>query len=500
MIPEAATHAPALVSLRGLSKSYAGVRALKGVDLDLRRGEIHALCGENGAGKSTLIQMLGGAARPDSGTIEVHGQAVRFASPAAALARGIAVIHQELALVDEMTVAENLALGDEPRFGPWIRRRVMAKSARRKLDELGFAIDPRARLGSLPIGARQQVEIARALRRDVQVLVLDEPTAALSRAEAERLFEVLRDLRTRGIAVLYVSHHLDEVFALADRITVLRDGSKVGSWPASETTLSEVVAHMVGEAVDVRDRPARRATGDARLKISGLSAGSLRGLDLEVAPGEVVGLTGLAGAGHEELSSILFGAVRPTAGEIVWDGEPFRPKHPAEAARRGVAMVPADRRGQGLIPSQGVLENLTLASYADLSRGGWLRRRAQKAMAREWCDRFEVASSGLSQKVLTLSGGNQQKVLLARWAARNPELFILNEPTRGIDVKTRESIHRWIDGLAEAGRCVLLITSDAQEMARLADRCVVLRGGKVAKVLEPPAITEHAVVAAVVEG
>lgn len=499
MSPEDAP-ALALVSLRGLSKSYAGVRALKAVDLDLRRGEIHALCGENGAGKSTLIQMLGGAARPDAGTIEVHGQAVRFASPAAALARGIAVIHQELALVDELTVAENLALGDEPRIGPWIRRRAMVKAARKKLDELGFAIDPRARAGSLPIGARQQVEIARALRRDVRALVLDEPTAALSRAEAERLFEVLRDLRSRGIAVLYVSHHLDEVFALADRITVLRDGSKVGSWPASETTLPEVVAHMVGEAVDVRDRPARRATGEARLRIAGLSGGSLRGLDLEVAPGEVVGLTGLAGAGHEDLSSILFGAARPTAGEILWDGEPFRPRHPAEAARRGVAMVPADRRGRGLIPSQGVLENLTLASYADLARRGWIRRRAQKSLARAWCERFEVASSGLSQKVLTLSGGNQQKVLLARWAARNPELFILNEPTRGIDVKTRESIHRWIDGLAEAGRCVLLVTSDAQEMARLADRCIVLRGGKVAKVLEPPAISEHAVVAAVVEG
>ena len=502
MIPEAdgLAHAPALVSLERLSKAFAGVRALKSVDLDLRRGEIHALCGENGAGKSTLIQMLGGASRPDSGSIQVQGRPVRLAGPAAALELGIAVIHQELALVDAMTVAENLALGAEPRFGPWIRRRAMVAAARRKLDELGFALDPRARVGSLPIGARQQVEIARALSRDVRVLILDEPTAALSRAEADRLFEVLRDLRRRGIAILYVSHHLDEVFALADRITVLRDGAKVGSWPASDTSLPEVVAHMVGEAVDVRDRPARRASGVPRLKVSGLAGASLRGLDLEVAPGEVVGLTGLAGAGHEELAAILFGAARPSAGTITWDGEPFRPRHPAEAARRGVAMVPADRRGAGLIPSQGILENLTLASYSELSRGGWLRRGAQKAMAREWCRRFEVASAGLSQKVLTLSGGNQQKVLLARWAARNPDLFILNEPTRGIDVKTREAIHRWIDELAESGRCVLLVSSDAQEMARLADRCVIVRAGEVARILEPPSITEHAVVAAVVEG
>lgn len=293
---------------------------------------------------------------------------------------------------------------------------------------------------------------------------------------------------------------MDEVFALADRITVLRDGARIGSWPASETTLDEVVAHMVGQAVDVRDRPARRAGGPAKLRIEGLAGGSLRGLDLEVAPGEVVGLTGLAGAGHEDLAALLFGVARPTAGRVFWDGRPFRPRHPAEAARSGVAMVPADRRGQGLIPSQGVLENLTLASYADLARGGWIRRGAQKALARAWTERFEVASSGLSQKVLTLSGGNQQKVLLARWAARDPDLFILNEPTRGIDVKTREAIHRWIDGLAEAGRCVLLISSDAQEMTRLADRCLILRGGEVARTLEPPAISEHAVVAAVVEG
>jgi ABC-type sugar transport system ATPase subunit len=498
MSPEAA--AAVLVALSGLSKSFSGARALKGVDLDLRGGEIHALCGENGAGKSTLIQVLGGALRPDAGTIAIDGRPVRFAGPAGALARGIAVIHQELAVIDAMTVAENLALGDEPRTGPWLRRGAMVESARKKLGELGFAIDPKARVGSLPIGARQQVEIARALGRDARVLVLDEPTAALSRAEAERLFEILRDLRARGIAILYVSHHLDEVFALADRITVLRDGAKVGSWPASETTLPEVVAHMVGATVDVRDRPARRAADAARLKVRGLAGGSLRGLDLEVAPGEVVGLTGLAGAGHEDLAAFLFGAARPTAGEVVWNGEPFRPRHPAEAARRGVAMVPADRRGQGLIPSQGVLENLTLASHGDLAIAGWLPRGALKALARAWRERFEVASAGLSQGVLTLSGGNQQKVLLARWAARNPDLFILNEPTRGIDVKTREAIHRWIDGLADSGRCVILITSDAQEMARLADRCLILRGGKVARILEPPEITERAVVAAVVEG
>ena len=491
---------PRRVSLNGLTRSFSGVRALKGVDLELRGGEIHALCGENGAGKSTLIQILGGSVRPDSGTILVDGRPVRFPNPAASIAEGIAIIHQELSLVDPFSVAENLALGSEPRRGPWIDRRAMVREARRRLDELGFAIDPEARAGSLAVGQRQQVEIAKALGRDVRVLVLDEPTAALSRAETDRLFAVLRDLRARGIAILYVSHHLEEVFAISDRITVLRDGSRVGSWPVGELTLGEVVAHMVGEAVDVRDRPARRPAGEPSLRVAGLEGDTLRGLDLAVAPGEVVGLTGLAGSGHEELASILFGASSAAGGEVFWKGRPFRPRHPAEAARLGVAMVPGDRRGRGLIPTQGILENLTIASYPELSRWGFLRERPRRELAQAWCRTFEVASAGLSQRVLTLSGGNQQKVLLARWAARQPDLFILNEPTHGIDVKTREAIHRWIDELADSGRSVLLVTSDTQEMIRLADRCLVLREGRVAKVLEPPALTEHALVAAMVEG
>ncbi|WP_068412188.1 sugar ABC transporter ATP-binding protein [Planctomyces sp. SH-PL62] len=488
------------MALNGLTRSFSGVRALKGVDLELRGGEIHALCGENGAGKSTLIQILGGVIRPDSGSIVVEGRPARFSNPAAAIAEGIAIIYQELSLVDEFTVAENLALGAEPRVGPWIDRRAMVREARRRLDELGFALDPKARVGSLTIGQRQQVEIAKALGRDVRVLVLDEPTAALSRAETERLFVVLRELRDRGIAVLYVSHHLEEVFAISDRITVLRDGSRAGTWRASEVTLGEVVAHMVGEAVDVRERSPRRPAGEPRLRVTGAVGKTLRGLDVTVAPGEVVGLTGLAGAGHEELASILFGTSRPTAGEVVWQGRPFRPRHPVEAARRGIAMVPADRRGEGLISTQGILENLTIASYPDLARWGWINGRRRRELAETWRRKFEVAASRLSQPVLTLSGGNQQKVLLARWAARSPELFILNEPTRGIDVKTREAIHRWIDELADSGRSVLLITADTQEMIRLADRCLVLRAGKVAKVLGPPALTEHAVVAAMVEG
>jgi ABC-type sugar transport system ATPase subunit len=252
--------------------------------------------------------------------------------------------------------------------------------------------------------------------------------------------------------------------------------------------------------VDVRERAPRKPSGQPALRILGATGTTLRGVDLTVTPGEVVGLTGLSGAGHEELASALFGAARLTAGEIVWKGRPFRPRHPIEASERGVAMVPSDRRRQGLVPTQGITENVAIASYPALARWGWISGRRRRELAERWCKAFEVAATGLSQPVLTLSGGNQQKVLLARWAARDPELLILNEPTRGIDVKTREAIHRWIDEQADAGRCILLVSSDTQELTRLADRCVVLRAGRVARRLEPPDLTEHAIIAAMVEG
>jgi ABC-type sugar transport system ATPase subunit len=490
---------PFRVVASGISKRFSAVIALDQVDLELHGGQIHALCGENGAGKSTLIQILAGAGRPDSGRIEVGGKEVRFRDPADALSRGIGVIYQELNLVEPFSVAENLALGHEPSFGPWIDRRLLDCRAGDVLANLGFDLDPRASVAGLTIGQRQQVEIAKALGRQVRVLVLDEPTATLSRAEADRLFQILRELRARGLAVLYVSHHLEEVFAIADRITILRDGRRVGTWATSELTLTEVVAEMVGEAVDVRSSPARRIVAPPLLRVSGARGQTLRGVDLEVRPGEVVGLTGLAGSGHEELSAALFGAQPLAAGSITWRGLVFRPRHPNEARAQGIAYVPPDRRRQGLVPPLGIVENLTLASLHALASWGWIKRGARRRLAETWCRRFEVDESRLRQRVTMLSGGNQQKVLLARWAALEPELFILAEPTRGIDVKTREAIHRWIEELAGAGRCVLLVSSDTQELIRLADRCLVFRSGRITRQLAPPNLDEHTLIAAMME-
>jgi ABC-type sugar transport system ATPase subunit len=491
---------PHRVVLSGVSKRFSSIRALDRVDLDLSGGEIHALCGENGAGKSTLIQILGGVFRADSGRIEIGGKPVRFKDPAAALAEGIGIIHQELNLVEPFTVAENLALGHEPKIGPWIDRQAIHLRARRLLENLQFDLDTKALVSGLTIGQRQQVEIAKALGREVRILVLDEPTAALSRAETDQLFRILRSLRARGLTILYVSHHLEEVFEIADRITVLRDGRRVGTWKTAELTLSQLVSAMVGEAVDIRSRPAGKVAAAPLLRVVGARGRILQGVDLEARPGEVVGLTGLAGAGHEELSATLFGAEPLAAGQIEWKNQPFQPRHPVDARRAGIAYVPPDRRGEGLIPPQGITENLTLAGLHELAVAGWISQAARLRRAETWCRRFDVAASRLSQRVTTLSGGNQQKVLLARWAALEPELFVLNEPTRGIDVKTREAVHRWIEDLVLAGRCVLLVSSDTQEMIRLADRCLVFRGGRVFCELEPPRLEEHTLIAAMMGG
>jgi ABC-type sugar transport system ATPase subunit len=493
------TATSARVSLREITKAFAGIPALKGVDLEVRAAEIHALCGENGAGKSTLIGILGGVLRPDSGTIELEGETVRFRDPADALARGVAVIHQECRLVDTMTVAENVMLGDEPHRGAWIDRAAIRREAKTRLETLGFAIDPKRNAGSLPVGARQLVEIAKAIGREARVLVLDEPTAALTRAEAARLFDVLADLKRRGLAIVFISHHLDDVQRVSDRITVLRDGRRVGTWNTDDLPADKLMTVMVGSVVDHRRGVPRVSSATPILQVENATAETFHDVNLTIHPGEILGLSGLAGAGHEELASALFGSRRLRSGRFLLDGKPFAPGHPSEARRAGIGSVPADRRREGLVATAGVGDNATLAILPRLSRIGWVDRARRRREAVDACREFEVTCASIDQAVLTLSGGNQQKTLLARWCLTNPRVLILNEPTRGIDVRTREAIHRKIETLADAGLAIVLVTADTQELLRLADRLVIFRAGTIVRDIAASGADEQNVLAAMID-
>jgi rhamnose transport system ATP-binding protein len=485
------------VKLADVSKHFGAVRALDAVSLTVPRGSIHALVGENGAGKSTLGRIVAGVLAPDEGRVLLDGEEVHLRSPREALDRGVAAIAQELNVVPQLTVAQNVLLGAEPRSAGFVARRALRRRYEQLAADAGFALPATAPAGRLRPAEQQKVEILRALSRDAALIVMDEPTAALNREETAQLHEIVRALARAGRTVLLVSHFLREVLELADVVTVLRDGRVVRTAPAAEETEDSLIRAMLGRPLTAAFPPKREPPADApaALTVRDLHAPGVDGVSFSVRAGEIVALAGLVGAGRTELARAVFGAQRPTAGEV-HIGERRLGGGPRERLRAGVALIPESRKDDGLLLTRSVTENVTLASLPALSRGGFVRRRAERERAREVLDRWAVRAASAGAPVATLSGGNQQKVLFARMLLCGPRVLIADEPTRGVDVGARRAIYDLLAALADDGLGVLLISSELEEVLGLAHRVLVMRAGRIVGELTGERMTESAVLAA----
>jgi rhamnose transport system ATP-binding protein len=473
------------LSLRHAAKTFGPVVALADGTIELRRGEIHALVGENGAGKSTLVKVLAGLHHPDSGEFRVEGEAVAFRNVAESKAAGISVIYQEPTLFPDLTVAENIFVGRQPkgRLG-LISRAEMNRRAAELFDRLGVPIDPGRIAEGLSIADQQIIEIAKAISLDAKVLVMDEPTAALSGVEVDRLFAVARSLRNRGTGILFISHRFDEVFDLCDRITVMRDGRYISTHDTAAVTVAQVVREMVGRDVATLFPKSEAAAGRIVLQVEGLSrAGVFSDISFEVRAGEIVALAGLVGAGRTEVARAVFGIDRYDAGTVTFQGARLPGRRPQAAIAAGMGFVPEDRRKQGLVMNLSVARNITLTLRHRFATAGLINGAAERRAAQDWSKRLQVKTGSQEHAVSTLSGGNQQKVVLAKWLATDPQLLIIDEPTRGIDVGTKSEVHRLISDLAGRGIAILMISSELPEVLGMADRVLVMREGRITAAL-----------------
>ena len=497
--PDPATPAvPPRVELRGISKRFGATAALTDVSMDLRAGEIHALVGENGAGKSTLVKILAGVHAPDAGTILLDGVPTEIDDPTAARSHRVAVVHQEPRLFPDLSVAENVYMANPPkgRLGqiswPEMRRAAAALFA-----QLDVRLDVTAPVRGLSMADQQLIEIAKALSLDARVLILDEPTASLSAHEVERLFEIVRRTRDSGVAILFVSHRLDEVFRLSDRATVFRDGRHVITAPTRDLTTADLVRHMVGRAVTLFPK-GEAAIGTVLLEVKGLArTGEFHDVSFSVRAGEILGLAGLVGAGRTEIARVLFGIDQPTAGEFLLDGRPVHFGTPSAALRAGIAYVPEDRHQDGLVLDFSIADNITLPILARLFPRLFVRHETERSLAKGYTDQLRVRMTGVDQLAQSLSGGNQQKVVIAKWLATKPRVLILDEPTRGVDIGAKVEVHRIVSDLAAAGLGIILISSDLPEVLAMSDRILVLHEGRVtAEIAQRDATEERVMFAA----
>lgn len=496
--PVPSTSPPPILEMRGITKIFPGVRALSDVNLSLRAGRVTALIGENGAGKSTLVKTMTGIYRPDGGDILIDGAPVTFAAPAAAEAAGITAIHQETVLFDELSVAENIFAGHAPttRFG-LLDRKAMIERAGALLRTLDAPFGPRARLKDLSIGQRHLVAVARALSVDARVIVMDEPTAALSQKEADELFAIVERLKAQGRAILFISHKFEEVFRIADDYAVFRDGRSVGAGSLADTDQAEIVHLMVGRPVEQTFPKIAVTPGEVVLEVEDYSHPTeFDGVGFHLRRGEILGLYGLVGAGRSELCQSLFGVTRPSRGRVRIKGRETVIRSPGDAIKAGLVYVPEERGRHGAVLAMPIAENITLASLAEVSRNGILRPASEFALARRYAQRLDLRAASLTQSVGALSGGNQQKVVISKWLATRPDIIILDEPSKGIDIGSKAAVHGFISELAAQGLAVIMISSELPEILGMSDRVLVMRDGRPVRLYDRDGLSAETLVRA----
>jgi ABC-type sugar transport system ATPase subunit len=481
---DVATAHDAMIRLDHVVKRFGGVTAVNDVSFGIARGEIHAVVGENGAGKSTIMKMLAGVHQPDSGTIILRGEPVAITDPMHARRLGVSIVFQELNLFPHLTVAANIFANRElSRAGGLLDRSAMKAASRRVLGEMGVEIDPRRKVGTLSVAEKQLVEIARTLNQEADIVIMDEPNSALNASESERLFAILRRLRDRGLTVIYVSHRLEEVFAIADRITVIRDGRRQGTWRTVDTSISEVIGAMIGRRLGEAFPHRSPLPADAAIALDVRElhcSQAMAPVDFTVRTGEILGFAGVEGSGIDEIFHVLFGLTKPVGGQVVYRGQNTLATSPSDAIERGFALIPANRRDEGLMTDWSIRRNMTLVILSTLgNRLGFIDRRAQRRISEEYVHKLNIATDSIDKRVINLSGGNQQKVVVGKWLATGPAVLLLNDPTRGVDVGAKSEIYALCNRLADEGMALLFTSSEIEETLGLCDRVLVVYNGRV---------------------